>query len=86
MMINELFSALIWLIGVLDFFGMIGGVLLLLILAWMAFTRRGRYALGLFREMPEYRCFTCKIREDCYAAGTGPLYPCLYYAKEKDKP
>ena len=59
MMINELISALIWLIGVLDFFGMIGGVLLLLILAWMAFTHRGRYALSLIWQMPEYRCYTC---------------------------
>lgn len=86
MMINELISALIWLIGVLDFFGMIGGVLLLLILAWMAFTHRGRYALSLIWQMPEYRCYTCALRDDCYAAGTGPLYPCPYYAKEKDKP
>lgn len=85
-MISEWISVLIWFAGVLDFLGMIGGLLFLTVLAWMAFTRRGRYALGLLWQMPEYRCYICVLRDNCYAAGTGPLYPCPHYAKEKDKP
>ena len=67
------------------FFGVMGGLMFLIFAAWVLFTRRGRYAFRLIWQMPEYRCFTCRIREDCYAAGTGPLFPCPYYEKEKDK-
>lgn len=82
-MISEWISVLIWFAGVLDFLGMIGGLLFLTVLAWMSFTRRGRYALGLLWQMPEYRCRSCVDYAYCPASDSGPIYPCVHYEEVK---
>ena len=67
----------------LQFLGMIGGLVFWIILGWMAFTRRGRFAFAQLWQMPEYRCRSCADYTYCPASDSGPIYPCLHYEEVK---
>lgn len=78
-------NLLIYLAGVAEFLGIVGGIAFLVLFFWLGLSRRGRLTLNNLAAVPEYRCGSCVDAENCLAADTGVCYPCPYYEK-KDKP
>lgn len=73
MLMNHFANALIWLGGILNVLGLLGG------LAFLVFWLLGFVQL----EKGEHRCYKCEDAANCPAAYTGVAYPCAHYEKRK---
>lgn len=86
MFFQNFVNFIFWLWGVLDVIAALGGLIALVVLCWLFFTRRGAAARASLHIDDEYRCRHCTECNYCAAAYSGVAYPCPDYQERKDKP